>query len=381
MVQFGDRSRNSITKIYISHFRDMICLLQPKCNFLHGFFKCKLPIEVVDVEVKITSMQGTHIFRRDWTMQVIKCTPWCTRPHPHPTIIKMMKTFLEVEGKKVPTPAPASQFRPPLPNTSPNIRKDNAAEKRKKAVPKRFRPAAPKPTTTCPPLPEAPPKPKNDVSDSRPVPVHESTPWPGAGKVSGNLFEDRNWLLPPNYLDNDKDNKIKNEPKIVTGVRSPRPPIKEEELRWMTKKNVVGNQIALFVNPRRKWKRTSHSSRRHHQICKNHRPQKPNTLNLNMTRAKQQWEAEMERLNKKYNLNCFSDSELDSESDKGEQYCYEYGYKTLIWKYLWISQINFCKNIIFKNLLTIFPGYKWTTKILILGIVVNRCIDCTHIHI
>ena len=54
------------------------------------------------------------------------------------------------------------------------------------------------------------------------------------------------------------------------------------------------------------------------------------TLNLNMTKAKQQWEAEMERLNSKYNLDCFSDSELDSESDKGEQYHYEHGYETLI---------------------------------------------------
>ena len=39
------------------------------------------------------------------------------------------------------------------------------------------------------------------------------------------------------------------------------------------------------------------------------------------TKTCQQWEAEMERLNTKYNLDCFSDSELDSESDKGEQYC------------------------------------------------------------
>ena len=43
-----------------------------------------------------------------------------------------------------------------------------------------------------------------------------------------------------------------------------------------------------------------------------------------------QWEAEMERLNAKYNLDCFSDSELDSESDEGEQYKYEHGYETLI---------------------------------------------------
>ena len=83
-----------------------------------------------------------------------------------------MKTFLEVEGKMGPAPAPAptpaaaSHFRPPLPNTKSNIKKDNAAEKRKRAAPKRFRPTAPKPTATCPPLPEAPPKPKNDVPNT-----------------------------------------------------------------------------------------------------------------------------------------------------------------------------------------------------------------------
>ena len=94
--------------------------------------------------------------------------------------------------------------------------KDNVAEKRKRAAPKRFRPAASKPTTMHPPIPEAPPKSKTDVPENRPtpsVPVCESTPWPGAGKVSGNLFEERNWLLPQNYLDNDNknENKIEDE--------------------------------------------------------------------------------------------------------------------------------------------------------------------------
>ena len=155
----------------------MACLLQTKCNFLHGFFRCKLLIEMVDVEVKITSMQGTHIFRRDRTMQVIKCTPWNTRLCPHPTIIKKRKTFLEVEGKMGPTPAPASQFRPPLPNTNPNIRKDNESEKRKEQCPRDSGLPAPKPTTACPHLPQTPPNPKYDISDSRPVPVCKSTPW------------------------------------------------------------------------------------------------------------------------------------------------------------------------------------------------------------
>ena len=126
----------------------MACLLQPECNFLHGFFRCKLPVEVVDVEVKITSMQGTHIFRRDQMMQVIKCTMEPkTLPHTHNH--QKIKTFLEVEGRMGPAPVPASastppaasQFRAPLPNTNPNIRKDNVMEKRKRAAPNRFRPA------------------------------------------------------------------------------------------------------------------------------------------------------------------------------------------------------------------------------------------------
>ena len=135
----------------------MACLPQPECKFLHGFFRCKLSVEVVDVEAKITSMQGTHIFRRGQTTQLIKCTPWSTRVCPYPAIIKKMKTFLEVEGKM--GPVPTSQFRPQLPDTNPIIRKDNAAEKRKRTTPKRFRPATPKPTTMHLFLPEAPPKP------------------------------------------------------------------------------------------------------------------------------------------------------------------------------------------------------------------------------
>ena len=38
--------------------------------------------------------------------------------------------------------------------------------------------------------------------------------------MSGNLFKDRNWLLPPNYLNSDNKNAM--------GIASPKPPIKEE---------------------------------------------------------------------------------------------------------------------------------------------------------
>ena len=72
-------------------------------------------MEVVDIEVKVTSLQEMHIFRRDRTTQLIRCIPWTTKLHPHPTIVKKMKTFLEVENRMGPIiPALVSQFRPPF---------------------------------------------------------------------------------------------------------------------------------------------------------------------------------------------------------------------------------------------------------------------------
>ena len=164
----------------------MACLLQLECNFLHGFFRCKLPVEVVDMEVKVTSMQGMHIFKRDRTTQLIRCIPWTTKLCLHPNIVKKMKTFLKVENKMGPIiPAPVSQFRPPLPETNPNIRKGDSTEKRKRATPKkRFRSATPRATMMCPPLLQAAPKPTNSASPA-PVTVREDTPWPGARQNVG----------------------------------------------------------------------------------------------------------------------------------------------------------------------------------------------------
>ena len=78
----------------------------PECNFLHGYFRCQLPEETVDVEVKVKTMQGIHTFRRDRTSQVIRCNPWSTRLCPYHSLIQKMKTYLELEGKLSP------KFRP-----------------------------------------------------------------------------------------------------------------------------------------------------------------------------------------------------------------------------------------------------------------------------
>ena len=135
--------------------------------------------------------------------QLVRCVPWIPNLWLHLNMIKKMKTFLEVENKMGPIiPAPASQYRLPLPEMNPNVRKGNATEKRKTVTPKkRFRPATPKATAMYPPLPEAPPKPTiNAATASVPGTVRQDTPWPSTGKMSSNLFQDRNWFFPKGYL-------------------------------------------------------------------------------------------------------------------------------------------------------------------------------------
>ena len=144
MVYFSDRSTGNCVdinqvQIYSQQFKlfQMACILEPECNFLHRFFWCQLLLETVDVEVRITSMQETHAFRRDRTCQLIKCNPWSTRLDRHPTIIKKMKTYLELEGKLGPKPQPqTNQFRLHLPNTNPQVRKEpKMTKKRKRLIP------------------------------------------------------------------------------------------------------------------------------------------------------------------------------------------------------------------------------------------------------
>ena len=136
MVHSSNRNtRKSInTKIYFQCFNfRWPAFLQSECNFLYGYFRCCLPIETVDIEVKITSMQGTHAFRRAKTSQLIKCTPWSTRLCPHPTIIKKIKTFLELEGELCPKPQSLNkQFRPPNQTPIPTLEKKPRLPKRER---------------------------------------------------------------------------------------------------------------------------------------------------------------------------------------------------------------------------------------------------------
>ena len=137
-------------------------------------------------------------------------------------------------------------------------------------------------------------------------------------------------------MDNGNENKTENEPKIAASVTSPRPPNNKEEEPKTNDQPIEkcgwGPDCPFCKSQEKKEEQNKAQTQKMSPNPKLQKLQvrKPKALNLNMTKAKQQWEAEMERLNSKYNPDCFSDSELDSESDEGEQYCYEHGYETLI---------------------------------------------------
>ena len=154
-------------------------------------------------------MQRMHIFRRDRTMQLIKCIPWNTWTLPPPHYNHENEYLPRGRRKKcVPYLSPLVVNTGSL-NQTQTLRSGRTMLQRKRAAPsKRFRPStAPKPgkAATQPPataskVPEAP---ENRSPPLEKAQVCKSTPWPGTGRMSGNLFEDRNWLLPPNYLNND----------------------------------------------------------------------------------------------------------------------------------------------------------------------------------
>ena len=188
----------------------------------------------------------------------------------------------------------------------------------------------------------------------RDAPIHKSTPWPEAGKMSRNLFKERkDWLLPPNYLDNNA--------KGMASATSPEPPIKEEpktqeqpstspkaeKCGWETNSPFCKNQeeedldsdcqrqLQQQPQPQQKVQISQVQCPQTLSYQKPQRFQKfdqntPNGWYPSQLKLCKQWEAELEKLNVRYNLDCFSDSELDSESDEGEQYKYDHGYETLI---------------------------------------------------
>ena len=126
---------------------------------------------------------------------------------------------------------------------------------------KKFWPAISRVAAMCPTLLQVQPKPSGNASSA---PLTEDTPWPSTGKMLGNLFEERNWLLPKDYL-------VAENKKEDTTIDTAKPPLKDEpkmeEQTTSQKRNVAGAPTAPFASPKREKGRTN-SNRNPYQIHK-----------------------------------------------------------------------------------------------------------------
>ena len=104
----------------------------------------------------------------------------------------------------------------------------------------------PRAAAACPPFPQTAPRSTNGADEA--VKVREDTPWPSAGKMLRNLFEERKWVLPKDYLDIEGKKEdatvAKPPPKEAPKMGEQTSNQKEEKCGW--------DPIAPYVKPKRK---------------------------------------------------------------------------------------------------------------------------------
>ena len=69
----------------------MACNLAPNYNFHFGYFSCTLLEDMIDVDITVHMLKGTHTFRKDRSTQVSRCSPWGTEGRPFPSLRKKCK--------------------------------------------------------------------------------------------------------------------------------------------------------------------------------------------------------------------------------------------------------------------------------------------------
>ena len=167
------------------------------------------------------------------------------------------------------------------------------------------------------------------------APVCTGTPWPKAGKMLGNLFKImKDWLI---LLDS-------NDAYNTATAADPKTPIKLEPQNQETQKIEEcgwGQDCPFCKKVKEEWsgnhqdKFQQKNMQQKPTIPQTSQPTQAQPFNISdrymeQIHLRKEWEKKMERLNEKYNLNCFSSSELDSESDEGENYRFQHHYETLI---------------------------------------------------
>ena len=53
----------------------MVCGLSKQCDVVFECLKYALREGTIDVDLKVCTLKGIHTFQKDYTMQMIKCSP------------------------------------------------------------------------------------------------------------------------------------------------------------------------------------------------------------------------------------------------------------------------------------------------------------------
>ena len=218
--------------------------------------------------------------------------------------------------------------------------------------------------------------------------VCTSTPWPEAGKMSRNLFELRkDWPIPPTNNTASATNPklpIKVEPQEQDQPTPCATAPKPEQCRWGPNCLICKNaeedwdgehqkqfqQTNTNIQTQDTQQKNSFQTQKHEAISgpepsvctrlsgTTKLPAHPDTVLrcsgqiCELIHLRREWEEKMEKLNKKYGLHYFSDSELDSELDEGKNYRYEHKYETLI-----LLIISYLNDFLDKKLYIDQPNY------------------------
>ena len=62
--------------------------ITPTCYLVFGYLRCNLLRDTIDIELKICTLRGNHIYGKDRRSQVNKYSPWGSEITPFPSLKK-----------------------------------------------------------------------------------------------------------------------------------------------------------------------------------------------------------------------------------------------------------------------------------------------------
>ena len=91
----------------------MACELQMQCDLVHGFLKCSLPEDTVDVDLKFCTLKRYSYVQKDHKSQTTKYSLWGTQVQPCPSLKKKMVKFMW-HWQTITTPFANRPYQPKL---------------------------------------------------------------------------------------------------------------------------------------------------------------------------------------------------------------------------------------------------------------------------